>query len=59
MDLLELGEECGANEVWYEITERLLPMERRRKLLPRPADLVGRPRKTHGGTQTGNVVPGP
>jgi hypothetical protein len=33
-DLLELGCECGDDEVWYDISERLLPMERRDKLIP-------------------------
>ena len=34
LDLLELGPECEKDEVWYEIVERVRPMERRRKLLP-------------------------
>jgi hypothetical protein len=34
MDLLELGCECERDEVWYEINERLLPMERRERLIP-------------------------
>lgn len=33
-DLLEIGPECGPNEVWYDIIELLKPMERRRKLVP-------------------------
>jgi len=28
-ELLELGAECGPDEVWYNTRERLLPMERR------------------------------
>ncbi|WP_026686030.1 DUF4288 domain-containing protein [Azovibrio restrictus] len=34
LDLLHLGVECEENEVWYDITERLMPMERRRKIVP-------------------------
>jgi hypothetical protein len=34
MELVELGVECDADEVWYDIRERLLPMERRGKLVP-------------------------
>lgn len=34
IELLELGLECEADEVWYEIRERLLPMERRGSLIP-------------------------
>jgi len=39
IDLLELGVECEADEVWYEITERLLPSERRSKLIPPESSL--------------------
>jgi len=39
MDLLELGIECDADEVWYEIVERLSPMERREKLIPPESQL--------------------
>jgi hypothetical protein len=34
MDRLELGVECAADEVWYEITDRLEPSERRAQLIP-------------------------
>jgi hypothetical protein len=34
LDLLRLGDECGPEEVWYDIRERLLPMERRDGLIP-------------------------
>lgn len=34
LELLQLGAECGPNEVWYELTELLTPMERRRRLVP-------------------------
>jgi hypothetical protein len=34
MDLMSLGVEAEPDEVWYEIHERLLPMERRSKLIP-------------------------
>ena len=34
MDLLELGVECEPGTVWYNITHRLLPLERKRKIIP-------------------------
>lgn len=34
MDLLELGAECGPQEVWYDIRERLQPMESKAKWIP-------------------------
>jgi hypothetical protein len=34
LDLLELGVECGPDEVWYDVVEMVKPMERRRKLIP-------------------------
>lgn len=34
LDLLHLGPECEDNEVWYDITERLRPMERRHTIVP-------------------------
>ena len=34
IDLLELGIECDEDEVWYDIRERMLPMESRKKLIP-------------------------
>lgn len=34
LDLLELGIECGEEEVWYDIVERLQPMERKSKFIP-------------------------
>jgi hypothetical protein len=36
-DLLELGVECEPDEVWYNIVQKVKPMERRRKLIP-PAE---------------------
>src|SRR5438093_10517425 len=33
-DLLRLGVECGADEVWYDIVQKIKPMERRRELIP-------------------------
>jgi hypothetical protein len=39
MDLLHLGPECEEDEVWYDITERLLPMERADRLIP-PEDTL-------------------
>ena len=34
LELLRLGVECDAEEVWYDIVERVRPMERRSDLLP-------------------------
>ena len=34
MDLLDIGIECGPDEVWYDITTRKRPMERRDELIP-------------------------
>jgi hypothetical protein len=39
MDLLELGVECEPEEVWYDITERVRPSERRASIIPREKDL--------------------
>jgi hypothetical protein len=39
MELLELGPECEDDEVWYEIKERLLPLERKEALIPAESDL--------------------
>lgn len=34
LDLIHLGDECDADEVWYDITTRKLPMERAASLIP-------------------------
>ncbi|MBA8886703.1 hypothetical protein FHW12_000894 [Dokdonella fugitiva] len=34
LDLLHLGIECDEDEVWYDITQRKLPMERAAAILP-------------------------
>jgi hypothetical protein len=34
VELLHLGAECAADEVWYDITERLQPSERRCEFIP-------------------------
>lgn len=39
LDLLHLGPECEPDEVWYDIRERLLPMERRDAILPPETEL--------------------
>jgi len=39
MALLHLGIECDEDEVWYEIRDRLMPMERREKLIPKETEL--------------------
>lgn len=39
-DLLHLGAECNADEVWYEIHEMINPMERKEKLIPPDDELL-------------------
>lgn len=39
MDFIELGIECEKNEVWYEIKTLLQPMERKRRFIPKEANL--------------------
>lgn len=56
MDLLELGIETEPGEAWYEITERLRPMERRKALIPRRSVLLRGPRRTHSGRQGRNLM---
>ena len=34
LELLELGMECGPEEVWYDIKSMLMPKERSHKILP-------------------------
>lgn len=34
LDLMILGSEAEPDEVWYDVRERLLPMERRDKIIP-------------------------
>jgi hypothetical protein len=34
MELLHLGLECDPDTVWYDIVDRLLPFERRKKIIP-------------------------
>jgi len=40
LDIMSLGAEADADEVWYDIKERLLPMERRADILPGDANLL-------------------
>lgn len=42
MDLMSLGIEADADEVWYDIRERLMPMEQREKILPKESALLSR-----------------
>lgn len=42
IDLMSLGLEAEADEVWYEIHERLLPEERRNKIIPADEVLLRR-----------------
>ena len=39
MELICLDLVCAADEVWYEMPERLRPMERKAKLIPRKSQL--------------------
>ena len=39
MELLDLGIGCKVDEVWYDIVERLHPMERRDKWIPPESEL--------------------
>ncbi len=38
-ELLHLGVECDENEVWYEVKERMSPMENKNKFIPKQNDL--------------------
>lgn len=40
VELICLEPACGTEEVWYEITERIRPMERRSVLLPPESKLL-------------------
>jgi len=40
VDLIELGEECEVEDVWYEIKTMLRPKERKSKLIPRREELL-------------------
>ncbi len=42
LDVMGLGPEAADDEVWYDIRERLLPMERRERILPSQNDLLDR-----------------
>jgi len=39
MELLSLSPQCGEDEVWYDIVERILPSERRTKFIPNESEL--------------------
>ena len=39
LDLLRLGVECVPGEVWYDITQRVRPSERRASIVPPTAEL--------------------
>ena len=39
LDLLRLGSECEADEVWYDITRRVCPLERKASILPLEIEL--------------------
>ncbi len=52
LELLHLGPECEADEVWYEVNQRLLPMERKARHIPAESTLAairneGSPRSAH------------
>lgn len=42
LDLISLPTDSDAEEVWYDIRERLLPMERRARIVPDERDLLAR-----------------
>jgi hypothetical protein len=46
LDLLRLGAECQANEVWYDIVQRVRPMERRSAIIP-AASMLNAIREEH------------
>ncbi len=48
LDLMSLGIEAEADEVWYDIRERLLPKERRDKIIPDDEVLLRRLRNGAG-----------
>ena len=39
MELLCLGLECNKDEVWYELSEHLFPLERKDRFIPPESDL--------------------
>ena len=41
-DLLCLGPECAGDEVWYDVREMMMPMERSASILPTDAVLLAR-----------------
>ena len=42
LDMTELSSICGPDEVWYDISRRLLPMERKSKIIPTDEKLLER-----------------
>jgi hypothetical protein len=40
LDLMELGISSDRDEVWYDFRDRLQPMERRDKIIPKDSDLL-------------------
>jgi len=40
LDLLHLGAECDADEVWYDVVTLRQPMERREALIPKSSQLA-------------------
>lgn len=42
VDLLHLGAECQPEEVWYDLMDRLRPMERQAKLIRSDSELLKR-----------------
>ena len=39
LELLEIGTGCEPNEVWWELTTRVRPMERRAQIIPKRCEL--------------------
>jgi hypothetical protein len=58
LDLLQLGLECEEDEVWYDIVERVRPMERRARLIPLPKKLDAfRSQRSQPGSAPHQAVP--
>lgn len=39
MEMIDLGSECGDDEVWYEIKSRMEPSERKNRFIPPESEL--------------------
>ena len=59
LDLLFLGAECEANEVWYQLKTLVRPMERRSRIVPKPNELNAIRNERKGRPKRGAVRPRP